>query len=57
LEENKTVEPINEAMDNFGSVVLTQDWHPQEQKSFASSHEPKKPSDTVEMFYGDQIRW
>ena len=44
-------------MDNFDLVVLTQDWHPQEHKSFASSHETKRSFDTVEMFYGDQIIW
>ena len=57
LEGNKIVQPINEAMDKFDLVVLTQDWHPQEHKSFASSHENKRPFDTVEMFYGDQVLW
>ena len=57
LEGDKIVQPINEAMDNFYLVVLTQDWHPQEHKSFASSHQNKRPFDTVEMFYGDQILW
>ena len=57
LEGDKIVQPINEAMDNFDLVVLTQDWHPQEHKSFASSHENKRPFDTVEMFYGDQVLW
>ncbi|MGI9358807.1 MAG: bifunctional nicotinamidase/pyrazinamidase [Paracoccaceae bacterium] len=51
------VQPINEAMDHFDLVLLTQDWHPQEHKSFASSHENKRPFDTVEMFYGDQVLW
>ena len=55
LEGDKIVQPINETMDNFDSVVFTQDWHPQEQKSFASSHETKRPFDTVEMFHGDQV--
>ena len=57
LEGDEIVQPINEAMDNFDLVVLTQDWHPQEHKSFASSDENKKPFDTVEMFYGDQVLW
>ena len=55
LEGDKIVQPINEAMDKFDLVVLTQDWHPQEHKSFVSSHEKKRPFDTVEMFYGDQV--
>ena len=51
------VQPINAAMDKFNIVILTQDWHPNEHKSFASSHENKSPFDTVEMFYGDQVLW
>ena len=57
LEGNKIVQPINEAMDNFDLVVFTQDWQSQEQKSFASSYENKRPFDTVEMFCGDQVLW
>ena len=51
------VQPINEAMVDFDLVLLTQDWHPQEHKSFASSYENKRPFNTVEMFYGDQVLW
>ena len=51
------IQPINAVMDNFNIVVLTQDWHPAGHKSFASSYENKKPFDSVEMFYGDQILW
>ena len=51
------VQPINTLMDKFNIVVLTQDWHPNDHKSFASSHENKSPFDTVEMFYGEQVLW
>ena len=51
------IQPINAAMDNFDIVVLTQDWHPASHKSFASSYENKKPFDTIEMFYGNQVLW
>ena len=44
------IQPINAAMDKFNIVILTQDWHPNDHKSFASSHENKSPFDTVEMF-------
>ena len=58
LEGSEIVQPVNNAaMDNVDLVVLTQDWHPQEHKYFASSYENKKPFDTVEMFYGDQVLW
>ena len=51
------VQPINAAMDKFDIVILTQDWHPKNHKSFASSHENKKPFNIVEMSYGDQVLW
>ena len=51
------VQPINAAMYKFDTIVLTQDWHPTDHKSFASSHENKKPFDIVEMSYGNQVLW
>ena len=51
------IQPINAAMDKFDIVVLTQDWHPNDHKSFASSHANKSPFDTVEMSYGEQVLW
>ncbi len=55
LEGGEIVQPVNAVIDDFDLVFLTQDWHAQEHKSFTSSHETKRPFDTVEMFYGDQI--
>jgi nicotinamidase/pyrazinamidase len=57
VEGDLIIEPINAAMDDFDIVVLTQDWHPACHKSFASSYENKKPFDTIEMFYGNQVLW
>ena len=57
VEGDLIIQPINAAMDNFDIVVLTQDWHPASHKSFASSYENKKPFDTIEMFYGNQVLW
>ena len=51
------IQPINAAMDKFDIVVFTQDWHPTDHKSFASSHANKEPFDTVVMSYGDQVLW
>ena len=51
------VKPINALMDKFNIIVLTQDWHPTNHKSFASSHENKKPFGIVEMPYGEQVLW
>ena len=40
-----------------GLVVVTQDWHPKEHKSFASSHEGASPFGTAQMPYGEQVLW
>lgn len=39
------------------AIVLTQDWHPEDHSSFASSHDEKSPFDMVEMSYGPQVLW
>lgn len=36
---------INELLPKFTTVVVSQDWHPEGHKSFASSHNGKKPYD------------
>ena len=51
------VSPINQAMKCFSNVIGTQDWHPTEHDSFASSHQGKSPYDTIELFYGVQTLW
>lgn len=43
--------------DHFSRVVVTQDWHTQDQISFASNH-PGQPAFTeVEVAYGRQMLW
>ena len=48
---------INALMNEFGSVILTQDWHPAGHSSFASSHDGKNPMDMMQMPYGPQVLW
>ncbi len=48
---------INEMMDGFDMVVLTQDWHPVGHSSFASSHYGAEPFTLTEMPYGPQVLW
>ena len=38
---------INQLGPQFGTVVLTQDWHPAGHSSFATSHSGKQPFDTI----------
>jgi nicotinamidase/pyrazinamidase len=48
---------INRLAKAFQNVVLTQDWHTPGHVSFASSHAGKKPFDSVQLSYGNQILW
>ncbi len=56
-EGSKVIPVINKAMPLFQMVVLTQDWHPAEHKSFASNHQNKKTYDVTTMPYGQQVLW
>ncbi len=48
---------INALMDEFATVILTQDWHPPRHSSFASEHSGRAPLEVVEMPYGSQVLW
>jgi nicotinamidase/pyrazinamidase len=49
---------INTLAEHFEHVILTQDWHPRNHISFASSHPGKHPfTDTIEVPYGTQTLW
>ena len=48
---------INALMDDFQTVVLTQDWHPADHASFAANHDGAEPFSVTEMPYGPQVLW
>lgn len=54
---SEIVSGINALMSGFGSVILTQDWHPAGHSSFASAHTGKAPMDMIDMAYGPQVLW
>jgi nicotinamidase/pyrazinamidase len=54
---DETVALVNRLAERFTHVVLTQDWHPPDHLSFASTHPDKKPYDTIDVDYGSQILW
>jgi nicotinamidase/pyrazinamidase len=54
---DEVVPLINRLATRFAHVVLTQDWHPAEHLSFASSHAGRKPYETIAVSYGAQILW
>lgn len=51
------VDRINALMDAFGVVVHSQDWHPEQHSSFATSHPGKSPYEVIQMSYGPQVLW
>lgn len=55
-EGDAVVPVINRLQARFESVVLTQDWHPAEHRSFAAMH-GAEPFGTTEMPYGTQVLW
>ncbi|ASJ72529.1 bifunctional nicotinamidase/pyrazinamidase [Granulosicoccus antarcticus] len=48
---------INHLSSQFGTVVLTQDWHPAGHSSFASQHAGKQPFEAIMLPYGEQTLW
>ena len=48
---------INGLMDDFQTIVLTQDWHPANHASFAANHPGAAPFSLTEMPYGPQVLW
>lgn len=48
---------VNELTTHFDLVVATQDWHPQDHKSFASNHADKKPFDKILLGGLEQVLW
>lgn len=54
---DEVIAPIHRVARLFPHIILTQDWHPADQVSFATAHPGKKPFELVEMPYGDQTLW
>ena len=54
---DEIINRVNGLMDDFATVVLTQDWHPADHSSFASNHPGKVPFETLTMSYGPQTLW
>ncbi len=54
---NEIIGPINALAAKFANVVMTQDWHPPDHVSFASSHDDAKPFEVIALPYGPQVLW
>jgi nicotinamidase/pyrazinamidase len=53
----EVVPTINALGQRFRHVVLTQDWHPPDHRSFASSHPGRQAFQSIELPYGPQVLW
>lgn len=54
---DEIISRINDLMDGFSTVVLTQDWHPANHASFAANHPDSAPFSMIDMPYGPQVLW
>lgn len=54
---DKIIPLINVLGNTFEHVILTQDWHPPQHISFATTHSNKKPFETIPVSYGPQTLW
>jgi len=54
---DEVVPVVNALATRFENIVLTQDWHPAGHQSFATSHPGRKPFDSVQLPYGEQVLW
>jgi nicotinamidase/pyrazinamidase len=48
---------INTIARRFETVVLTQDWHPENHISFAAQHRGRAPFESIILPYGEQTLW
>lgn len=55
-EGDQVVPLINALAQKFDHVILTQDWHPTQHISFATTHN-KQPFETIQAPYGPQTLW
>lgn len=54
---DEIISRINGLMNDFATVVLTQDWHPANHASFAANHPGAAPFSLIQMAYGPQVLW
>lgn len=56
-EDENFIPQVNALIAAHACVIFTQEWHPADHISFASNHSGKKPYDSIETHYGQQILW
>lgn len=56
-EGDQIIPLVNKLQPQFDLVVATQDWHPQNHKSFASSHSGKNTFEVIDLHGMEQVLW
>jgi len=54
---DETIAIANRVLPHFSTIVVTQDWHPADHKSFAVNNPGTKPGDLVELDGLQQVMW
>ncbi len=54
---DEVVPVINKLASRFARVVATQDWHPRDHVSFASSHPGRRPFEVIRLGDIEQVLW
>jgi nicotinamidase/pyrazinamidase len=54
---DEVVPTINALANCFRHVLVTQDWHPHDHRSFASVHPGSQPFQSIQLAYGPQMLW
>lgn len=54
---DEIIQDVNAMMSDFATIVLTQDWHPADHGSFATTHTGATPFSQINMPYGPQTLW
>ncbi|MBX7228790.1 MAG: bifunctional nicotinamidase/pyrazinamidase [Burkholderiaceae bacterium] len=48
---------VGQLVEQYKTVVATQDWHPSNHESFAANHPGHKPGDMIELYGLKQVLW
>lgn len=56
-EGDKIIPLVNKLQQHFELVVATQDWHPENHKSFASNHEGRNVFEQIDLHGLEQVLW